>query len=50
MRNECQFLLVRRQNSQQWDGGITQSFVQALIKENIKVLRHLPLRGEFTGG
>ena len=23
MRNECQFVLVRRQNSQQWDGGIT---------------------------
>ena len=23
MRNQCQFVLVRRQNSQQWDGGIT---------------------------
>ena len=23
MRNECQFILVRRQNSRQWDGGIS---------------------------
>ena len=26
-----------------------QAFVQAHIKENIKVLRHWPLCGEFTG-
>ena len=24
MRNECQFVLVRRQNSRQWDEGITE--------------------------
>ena len=29
---------------------ITQPFIQMQIKENIKVLRHLPLCGEFTGG
>ena len=26
-----------------------QPFIQAQIKENIKVLRHWPLSGEFTG-
>ena len=25
MRNECQFVLVRRQHSRQWDGGITRT-------------------------
>ena len=28
---------------------LTQPFVQAHIKENIEVLRHGPLLGEFTG-
>ena len=32
------------------DGGlITQPFIQAQIKENIKAPRHWPLRGEFNG-
>ena len=29
MRNECQFVLVRRQHSRQWDGGITDNVVMA---------------------
>ena len=28
---------------------LTQSFIQAQIKENIKAVRHWPLCGEFTG-
>ena len=28
---------------------VTQQFIQAQIKENIKALRHWPLWGEFTG-
>ena len=28
---------------------VTQSFIQAHTKENIKALRHWPLWGEFTG-
>ena len=28
---------------------VTQTFIQAQIKENIKATRHLPLLGEFTG-
>ena len=30
MRNECQFVLVRRQHSRQWDGGIRCIFGQNL--------------------
>ena len=29
--------------------GVTQPFVQAQIKENIKAPRHWPLWGEFIG-
>ena len=27
MRNKCQFVLVHRQNTRQWDGGITSRFI-----------------------
>ena len=29
---------------------VNEPFIQAQIKENIKVPRHWPLCGEFTGG